>query len=142
MFGLNDNTNNRYGDTTQMSPSDASAANASLSLDSAPPAPVSSTPSASSTPPATGMPPSSNSSQPIDSASIKAPPAGINDVSLDNAYIDNGPAAPKADASTNAPKPSAASLVNGGNDDELLKLKQQALQSLAPLVDHLEQNPE
>lgn len=30
----------------------------------------------------------------------------------------------------------------GASDDELIEMKQQALQSLAPLVDHLEQTPE
>jgi hypothetical protein len=144
MFGLNDNANgNNYADTTQMSASDTSAANPAA-LESAPPAPVSTTPDpGTSAPKATGMPSPSNPPQPSDPAAIKAPPAGINDVNLNSAYIDSGPAAPsKPDTTSDSPKPSAASLINGGNEDELLKLKQQALQSLAPLVDHLDQDPE
>jgi hypothetical protein len=70
------------------------------------------------------------------------PAAGINDVSLENAYIDNGPTDSAVHSGNVAgAKPTAASLVSDGNEDELLKLKQQALQSLAPLVDHLDQDP-
>lgn len=39
-------------------------------------------------------------------------------------------------------KPSASALMGGSSDDNLLKMKQQALQSLAPLIDHLDQTPE
>jgi hypothetical protein len=73
------------------------------------------------------------------------PPAspGMGDVNLENAYIATDPAVSANDnSSPRKDQPTAASLVNGFNEDELLKLKQQALQSLAPLVDHLEQDPE
>lgn len=46
--------------------------------------------------------------------------------------------APVNDNSTPAPAPAPAS----GSDDDLLELKQQALQELSPLVNHLEQTPE
>jgi hypothetical protein len=62
-------------------------------------------------------------------------------VSLDNAYIAADPPHINAD-DTDSPKPTAASLVNSDSADELLKMKHQALQNLAPLVDHLDQSPE
>jgi len=63
---------------------------------------------------------------------------GAPEVHLDKAYIATDP----PQLQTDAAKPTAASLVSAPPDDELLKMKQQALQSLAPLVDHLEQSPE
>jgi len=63
---------------------------------------------------------------------------GAPEVHLDKAYIATDP----PQLQTGAAKPTAASLVSAPPDDELLKMKQQALQSLAPLVDHLEQSPE
>lgn len=39
-------------------------------------------------------------------------------------------------------KTMASPIMDGHSDEELLKMKQQALQSLAPLIDHLEQTPE
>jgi hypothetical protein len=144
MFGLNDNTNSNYNDTAQMSASDASSLNTGTSLDSAPPAALSNAPISATPPPAApaAMPPLSSTPQPATPNVAKTSPAGINDVSLDNAYIDSGQVVPQAGGKTDSAKPSAASLVNGGHEDELLKLKQQALQSLAPLVDHLDQDPE
>lgn len=58
--------------------------------------------------------------------------------------------APSTDtASLSAPPPAGSSPMpgsipppTGASDDELIEMKQQALQSLAPLVDHLEQTPE
>jgi len=137
MFGLNDNnTSGNYADTTQMSASDTSAVNpgaldAPASTPAGPPATNDVHNSGAPMPPASPRPP-------IPAADDK--PAGMSDVSLDNAYIDNGPA--KTDSAQKPLKPTAASLVSGEQDDELLKLKQQALQSLAPLVDHLDQDPE
>jgi hypothetical protein len=157
MFGLNDNTNNNYADTTQLSASDTASVSQPPALDSAPPAPVNSaqpsTADAGSQPPNgappespplnTGMPSPQHPPVPSNPSSIKAPPSGIADVSLENAYIDNGPlSSPKPDGDQPSTKPTAASLLNGSHEDDLLKLKQQALQSLAPLVDHLEQDPE
>ncbi|MBA3757982.1 hypothetical protein H0X09_03950 [Candidatus Saccharibacteria bacterium] len=45
-------------------------------------------------------------------------------------------------ASNDSAKPMASPLMDGHSNEELLKMKQQALQSLAPLIDHLEQTPE
>jgi hypothetical protein len=61
-------------------------------------------------------------------------------LNLQNAYI---PAdAPQTDSGDSAAKPVAASLMTNVPHDDLLKIKQQALTNLAPLVDHLEQTPE
>jgi hypothetical protein len=157
MFGLNDNTNNNYADTTQLSASDAASVSPPPALDSAPPAPVDSTqpspadanshPQDGATPAGlplnTGMPSPQNPPVPSNPSSLKAPPSSIANVSLENAYIDNGPSSSsKPDGDQSSTKPTAASLLSGSHEDDLLKLKQQALQSLAPLVDHLEQDPE
>lgn len=66
----------------------------------------------------------------------------INGVHLENAYIPADiPTGGTAD--DNSAKPSASSLMQDNTQsDDLLKLKQQALQNLAPLVDQLEQSPE
>lgn len=69
-------------------------------------------------------------------------------VNLENAYI---PAEPKSDSKDkrgkkkddNGDLPSVASMLGGSAPQEdLVKLKTQALQSLAPLVDKLDQTPE
>jgi hypothetical protein len=62
------------------------------------------------------------------------------EVSLDAAYIATDPAHIKDSKSSE--KPTAASLMNRSSENELMKMKQKALQSLAPLVDHLDQSPE
>lgn len=62
-------------------------------------------------------------------------------VNLENAFIPSQPPH-LPDKDEHAAKPTAASLVNSAPADDLLKIKQQALTSLAPLVDHLEQTPE
>jgi hypothetical protein len=62
-------------------------------------------------------------------------------VNLENAYIPSDPPH-MTDEGASMSKPSAASLMNGGYSDDLIKIKQQALTSLAPLVDHLDQTPE
>jgi hypothetical protein len=151
MFGLSDNNDNKYADTTQLSASDSVQ-------DGQPQPPLSaggplpSAPADLNTGYGTGTPPVNSSSQPGSgsttyntSASSAAAPAtgGMGDVKLDNAYITTSPPVVPATKDSDAdPKPTAASLVNGSNEDELLKLKQQALQNLAPLVDHLDQDPE
>ncbi len=67
----------------------------------------------------------------------------INDVNLEKAYIATDPTNVSVPAADNTfTKPMAASLLASGQEEDLLKLKQQALQSLAPLVDHLDQTPE
>jgi hypothetical protein len=79
--------------------------------------------------------------EPLHLETTKTPAPTIN---LSNAYIATDP--PHVAASTNKPeappKPTAASLLTPTSEDELLKMKQKALQSLAPLVDHLDQPPE
>jgi hypothetical protein len=141
MFGLSENNDNKYADTTQASASDAD------SKQPAQPNPASSS-DPNATVPMTGyapaMPPASASSQPSASnpPAHTTPSGGMGDVSLDNAYIDSPAPTPTSKDSSDQSRPSAASLVNNSNEDELLKLKQQALQNLAPLVDHLDQDPE
>jgi hypothetical protein len=62
-------------------------------------------------------------------------------INLESAYIPADP--PHLAANTDGPaKPSAASLVQSTPPDDLIKIKQQALTNLAPLVDHLDQTPE
>jgi hypothetical protein len=133
MFGLNDNTGNNYADTTQASASDASSTNPGSSLDSAPPAPVSQPPQ--------GMPsvPSINSlgaSPTLDSPSQSPGMPSMDSSSPDNTHTSQ-PSDNHGPASSSVLPP-----INSAHDDDLLKLKQEALQSLAPLVDHLEQDPE
>jgi hypothetical protein len=139
MFGLSDNNDNKYADTTQVSASDATSLAPSQpdSNGGAGPSPL-----AAAGYPAP-MPPAKHTSQASASSSPPAPVSGgMSDVSLENAYIDSpSPAASAKDASAQS-HPTAASLVKNSKEDELLKLKQEALQSLAPLVDHLEQDPE
>lgn len=66
----------------------------------------------------------------------------IKPVNLDNAYIaTDSPHISAAEPSIEN-KPSAIGLVNGASEDEMMRMKQKALQSLAPLVDHLDQTPE
>lgn len=70
---------------------------------------------------------------------------------LTSAKVDNSVVSPSL-SNTPPPSPSAANsddnlpqdkeLVTGGPDDDLLAIKQQALQQLTPLVDHLDQTPQ
>jgi hypothetical protein len=132
-------------DTAPPAPVDTSPANSQIS--SLPPG-VSSSPDAAATVPASTPapigapavdPPAKNITPPTNLLSN----GGISDVNLEKAYIPTDP--PQASASSSsmpASPPTAASLLTNSNDEELLKLKQQALQSLAPLVDHLDQNSE
>jgi hypothetical protein len=141
MFGLNDNANNSYTDTTQLSASDTTTVNTTSPMDSPSPGITSSSAPEPGSPAKIAGIPASPTSSPTPNPSMPTP-AGMGDVSLENAYIDNGPATHANKDAQSPAKPTAAALVNGANEDELLKLKQQALQSLAPLVDHLEQDPE
>ena len=59
--------------------------------------------------------------------------------STDTASLSALPPPPPAGSS---PMPGSIPPPTGASDDELIEMKQQALQSLAPLVDHLEQTPE
>jgi hypothetical protein len=151
MFGLSDNNgNNNYSDTTQMSASGTGQEEPRQPLSAGGPLPPTTAQNNDYT---SSMPQSNTSSQPgttsYGSSAAESNPApapaspGMGDVNLENAYIATDPPATANDKSSPAKaQPTAASLVNGSNEDELLKLKQQALQSLAPLVDHLEQDPE
>jgi hypothetical protein len=88
---------------------------------------------------------SASSAMPLDNSASATASAGIGDVNLENAYIAADPPQISKHMDDPSPsKPTAASLVDSSpaKDDELLKLKQQALQSLAPLVDHLDQTNE
>jgi hypothetical protein len=136
MFGLSDNNDNQYTDTTQMSASQTAPDN-SHQGGAGLPAPGALSPTAGY--PST-MPPVSATSQvaPGNPTATASTSGGISDVSLENAYIDSDQPSDKSKSTSNPVQPTAASLVHGSNEDELLKLKQQALQSLAPLVDHLE----
>jgi hypothetical protein len=62
-------------------------------------------------------------------------------VSLEHAYIQTDSPHMTNQPTTESPKPSAASLFTA-NTDDLVKMKQQALQHLEPLVDKLDQTPE
>jgi hypothetical protein len=144
MFGLSDNNDNKYADTTQLSASDAASSDQSPPAGATGPLPSTSAPASGygSATPVAGS--ASNAAAAVSPPLSPASPissGGMGDVSLDNAYIATDPPVKPKDQN-NSSQPTAASLVNGGGDDELLKLKQQALQSLAPLVDHLEQDPE
>jgi hypothetical protein len=66
----------------------------------------------------------------------------VPELSLDNAYIATNPAHAVLPPVSEPAKPTAASLMNDSSEDELMKMKQKALQNLAPLVDHLDQSPE
>lgn len=163
MFGLNDNKQDQQ--QTQAAPMPAptlSQMDSSAMITpqpSSPAAPVSSPVLTEVAPPATVITPSAPPLQEAPATSLDQAPSpsttptlttttdsadtAIKGVSLESAYIttdpphltsgDIGPA--KATA------PTAASLINN-SDDLLLNIKQQALQSLAPLVNHLEQTPE
>lgn len=81
---------------------------------------------------------------PVDTPQSSQPGEPVTPATQDNAgdYImTDTPAAPSAPA---APAPAADDMIvpaTGGGDD-LLSIKQQALQQLSPLVSHLDQSPE
>ena len=68
--------------------------------------------------------------------------SGIGSVHSEGSFIPTSPVADGKKAKSDD-KPSAASQIAGGPQaDDLLKLKQEALHSLAPLVDQLDQSPD
>jgi hypothetical protein len=117
MFGLSEN-NDKNETNTSVNGSDNPMAAASAALEEA----------------SNGAPSSPGNSS-NDSGST-------NDVNLGNAYIANDPLNAKHGDDSSSAKPTAASLLNNTPEDDLIKLKQQALQNLAPLVDHLDQSAE
>jgi hypothetical protein len=141
MFGLSENNDNKYPDAAQMGANGAASASPAPSLDTAPPAPVSQPPA--DTPTGASSVPSLNSA-PAPSPGAATTSSNMAGLSQDNSYPASNPLAKDPAGSIGQDKSAAAPAVNsaGGDSDELLKLKQQALQSLAPLVDHLEQDPE
>jgi hypothetical protein len=145
MFGLNDNATKNNVDTTQASANDNSAMpplTTQVPDDGSHPAPVAGmdvtappvSTAADTTLPAASTAPAADPSGP-------ASAGGIGDVNLENAYISADPQQVQKDDNPQK-KPTGASLLNNSNEDELLTLKQQALQNLAPLVDHLDQTAE
>lgn len=137
MFGINDsNKNNPQADSSATAA--GSAAPDAVNLPSQPPA---------------GSIPSVGSMNSDTTSSSSSSPS-LKDVNLERAYMTNDPAnnsssdvpSSSADDTKNGhhdnTPPSVTSLVGNDHEEELIKLKQQALQNLAPLVDHLEQTPE
>ena len=143
MFGLSDNSDKN---NQPAAPADNNAVavatppmdNNSPLNNTAPEPPV--VAPAQSVPPVAAAPaPAYNGGDNSANASPVMPGPSLSDVSLNNAYIPtdsvNASGAP-------AGQPTTASLLDDAGEDELIKLKQQALQSLAPLMEHLEQTPE
>jgi hypothetical protein len=85
--------------------------------------------------PAAASPPSEPSQAP------SLPHTSSPTVSLEHAYITTDPPNMEHKETDVTAKPSAASLFTT-NTDDLVKMKQQALQNLEPLIDKLEQTPE
>jgi hypothetical protein len=89
-----------------------------------------------------------NNPSPTDTASaLPANPFADNDVPVppppSSVPADPSPSMPPASPPITPPEPMAApAAVNPPASDDLLGLKQQALQSLQPLVSHLDQSPE
>lgn len=154
MFGINDNDNKKDEHAETVAPNMPSAAGAVDSgstvdpLGQAPfPAPLPTIPS-----PTTAMHPDDGVPQGpgLEAALTPAAPAPLdNEITAEDTmpdYIDEGPkiSKRKKDKSKHDDNPASASSMGIGspNDDQLLKLKQQALQDLAPLVDQLDQSPE
>jgi hypothetical protein len=142
MFGLSDN--NRQ-DGTQQPAVDAADQTAPMKPTASSqaatimPPNLSATPDLSTPDPSPSVMPSPlGSPSATSSDSDQHADADMSKVNLDNAYIPTSPSGEDEEA-----KPTAASLVqNTPQDDDLFKLKQQALDSLAPLVDQLDQSPE
>lgn len=101
--------------------------------------------------PSTASPTSTNptgTTQPDLSAEASAQAeVGINGVSMENAYIESAPQVGPAKASQPETVPTAASMITtppapAPADEDLASIKQQALQSLEPLVGQLDLAPE
>ncbi len=169
MFGLSDNNDQQndqqHDDASNASPLNsvptaATPAGEAAYVTTPPPPVITPTPHLPAPEPPSPPPapePSQNASEAIPSAPVaaaphteddasqefKAPETGINGVHLENAYITTDPPHTDNGSPADNPKPTTASLLTDPSQaDGLLKLKQQALQSLAPLVDQLQQAPE
>jgi hypothetical protein len=148
MFGLSENndkndtsTNGNSADGSMPQPPLVTGGDSSSTI---PAPPVSPSPSTSTLP---SDPSLAAASAELEKASNDASGAtndsgSMSDVNLGNAYIANDPLNAKASNDSSASKPTAAALLNNTPEEDLIKLKQQALQSLAPLVDHLDQSAE
>lgn len=146
MFGISDDKNVDNNAASDPYAADAPADN-SIMTD----APVSAAPTvaydetAVEPAPAAPLPPTLVPTAPP----VPTPPPAISDaIASHPPHIDPPPVIPTPDPVLPAIAPkldeklSASALMGGSSDDQLLKMKQQALQSLAPLIDHLEQTPE
>lgn len=72
--------------------------------------------------------------------SMPTPLTGTESVKMEDAYLAPAPT-PKVDSAVPEVKPTAASIIDEPNED-LIEIKKEALQKLAPLVDKLDQTPE
>lgn len=144
MFGISDDKNEDNSAVSDPYAADAPADNSTMTD-----APVSAAPTvaydetAVEPAPAAPLPPTLAPTAPP----IPTPPPAIGDaLAAHPPNIDPPAPAPEPALPPMAPKldekPLASALMGGNSDDNLLKMKQQALQSLAPLIDHLEQTPE
>ncbi|HSX53042.1 MAG TPA: hypothetical protein VLF90_01585 [Patescibacteria group bacterium] len=91
-----------------------------------------------------GTPFTMDSSPPQDTTAAPAEPTSAPVPDISTAAPDE-PAAPAADEPSPSAAPSDPEPVapdSGGTSDDLINIKQQALQQLQPLVSHLEQTPE
>ncbi len=150
MFGLGDNNqanDSQQSGSTTMPQTNSPASTIGAARASYPPTPATPLTSESSAPilPTAAMPLEAKPSVTDTDTKDQAPATsneGINGVHLENAYIPADPPTMSTPDNDSA-KPTASSLLQDNTqDDGLLKLKQQALQSLAPLVDQLDQSPE
>ena len=141
MFGLNDKTQSQ--DLSPVAPFPQAMPGGGSSLPQTPP-PLNQDVPQPAPPPAASSPvadPSHATSMHSAGALPGADALAKSTVNLENAFIPSHP--PEMGTKKQPePKPSAASLVTSAPSDDLMKIKQQALTSLAPLVDHLEQTPE
>ena len=129
MFGLGNDQNQKTDGQVPATPA-AAAAPAEIT-ESAPSAPTLSDPMVTPVP-TPGIVPETN---------------GADSVSMENAYIDPGPQIGLAKASIPDNAPTAASVAapsppQVASDDSLAQVRQQAINSLQPLVGHLDQAPE
>jgi hypothetical protein len=92
---------------------------------------------------AAAVTPDAAAEAPVDAgATLPAPAAAGYDTTNYGADDTAAVAAAPAEPVDEAVMPAAAPMAAGADDDELLDIKQQALQQLSPLVGHLDQTPE
>jgi len=116
---------------------------ANSSTPSAPPVPVTPPqPDPTTEPAATPVEPPLPTPVPQPPVALTPESSGINGVSLENAYIATDPPHITSGQNGTSGSPTASSLVTDADHDELVRLKQDALKKLEPLVDQLEQSPE